>query len=109
MAELVLPGRLEKSFNDSKNVLPTFCPEKYLIFMALTERLELYKRIEERRGHPLIAYVTSMRRNSEAQIARDAVGELLCQLELLPKGTKQLDLFIGSYYGESKEGDSFDC
>jgi len=44
--------------------------------------------------------VTSMRRNAEAQIARDAITELLAQLETLPPGTQALDLFLGSYGGD---------
>ena len=41
-----------------------------------------------------------MRRNAEAQIARDAVSELLAQLQALPKGTNELDLLIGSNGGD---------
>jgi hypothetical protein len=41
-----------------------------------------------------------MRRNSEGQIARDAISELLSQLETLPAGTKALDFFLGSYGGD---------
>ncbi|MGB8352297.1 MAG: hypothetical protein WCD79_00260 [Chthoniobacteraceae bacterium] len=68
--------------------------------MGLDKRITLYKAIEVKRGNPLIVYVTSMRRNAEAQIARDAISELLSQLELLPAGTKALDFYIGSYGGD---------
>ena len=68
--------------------------------MALPERLQIYQEIQAKRGNPLIVYVTSMRRNSEAQIARDVISELLAQLELLPDGTKSLDFFLGSYGGD---------
>lgn len=68
--------------------------------MAIAERLTLYEQIEAHRGNPLIVYVTSMRRNSEAQIARDAISELLAQLELVPSGTKQLDLLLASHGGD---------
>jgi serine dehydrogenase proteinase len=69
--------------------------------MALPERIELYKAIEAERKRPLIVYVTSMRRNAEAQIARDAICELLAQLQALPAGTKNLDLLIGSNGGDA--------
>jgi hypothetical protein len=60
--------------------------------MSLKERIALYKDLEVQRGRPLITYVTSTRQNSEAQIARDAICELLRQLQKIPDGTKELDL-----------------
>jgi hypothetical protein len=68
--------------------------------MALPERIELYKAIEAERKRPLIVYVTSMRRNAEAQIARDAICEVLAQLQKLPKETGKLDLLLGSNGGD---------
>ena len=47
---------------------------------SIAERLELYRRIEELRGRPLVLYVTSMRPNAEGAIAADAIPELLVQL-----------------------------
>jgi hypothetical protein len=68
--------------------------------MALAERIQLYRAIEAERKHPLIVYVTSMRRNAEAQIARDVICELLAQLQALPLDTKELDLLLGSNGGD---------
>jgi hypothetical protein len=68
--------------------------------MALAERIELYKAIEAERKRPLIVYVTSMRRNAEGQIARDAICELLAQLQALPEKTTKLDLLLGSNGGD---------
>lgn len=69
--------------------------------MALPERIGLYREIERERARPLIVYVTSTRRNAEAQIARDAICELLAQLQALPAGTKKLDLLVGSNGGDA--------
>jgi len=68
--------------------------------MPIAERIELYKAIEAERKRPLIVYVTSMRRNAEAQIARDAICEVLAQLQALPKETTKLDLLLGSNGGD---------
>ena len=68
--------------------------------MALEERIQFYKAIEAERQRPLIVYVTSMRRNAEAQIARDAISELLAQLQAMPADTKKLDLLLGSNGGD---------
>lgn len=68
--------------------------------MGLQRRLELYGRVEARRGRPLIVYVTSTRANANGQIAGDSVPELLSQLQRLPKGTTALDLLIVSDGGD---------
>src|ERR1039458_1188326 len=66
----------------------------------LRGRLALYRRLEKKRGRPVIAYVTSSRGNSEGQISSDAVAELQSQLQALPAGTKALDLLLVSYGGD---------
>lgn len=68
--------------------------------MSLSDRIQLYKEIEAHRSRPLIAYVTSMRRNVHAEIAADAIPELLTQLDALPQNTKELDFFLASYGGD---------
>lgn len=68
--------------------------------MGLPERVKLYRQLEGKRKKPLIVYVTSMRRNATAQIAGDAISELLSQLEQLPAGTQDLDLMLGSFGGD---------
>jgi hypothetical protein len=66
----------------------------------LKERLSLYRRLEEKRGRPLIAYVTSTRGGAEGQMSGDSVSEIQLQLQELPKGTKALDLLIASVGGD---------
>jgi hypothetical protein len=68
--------------------------------MPLAERIEIYRQIEQLRGQPLIVYVTSNRPNTHAAIARDAVAEILAQLEMLPANTKALDLLVVSDGGD---------
>jgi hypothetical protein len=70
--------------------------------MSLETRLPLYRELEERRGRPLIVYVTSARQGFGAAgiIAGDAIGELLLQLCALPRGTDALDLLVVSAGGD---------
>lgn len=68
--------------------------------MGLSDRVALYKRIEAVRGRPLIVYVTSSRSGAPAQIARDAVSEILAQLTTLPADATALDLFVVSDGGD---------
>lgn len=66
----------------------------------LESRINLYRRLEEARGRPLITYVTSTRGNAQASIAADVVPELMAQLNALPAGTSELDLLIVSNGGD---------
>lgn len=68
--------------------------------MGIAERTKLYRQVEERRKRPLIVYVTSTRVNANGMIAGDSVPEFLAQLQLLPRGTKELDLLIVSDGGD---------
>lgn len=68
--------------------------------MALAERTILYRQLEATRGRPLIVYVTSARRQSEGQIAGDAISELVAQLQALPKEAAELDLYLVSNGGD---------
>ncbi len=68
--------------------------------MALTNRLRLYRSLEQRRGRPLIAFVTSTRTNAPGQISPDVIGELQQQLHLLPAGASNLDLLLLSNGGD---------
>jgi len=70
--------------------------------MSLESRLTLYRELEERRGRPLIVYVTSNRQgyNAAGIIAGDSVGEVVRQLHALPAGAKALDLLIISNGGD---------
>jgi ClpP class serine protease len=68
--------------------------------MAYEQRIELYKKLEEHRGHPLIVYVTSDRQNSSGQISGDSVRELLTQLHAVPENISSLDLLVVSQGGD---------
>jgi hypothetical protein len=68
--------------------------------MGWTQRVKLYKEIEERREHPLIAYVTSKRSGIVAHMATDALPYVIKQLDALPAGTKDLDFLIASNGGD---------
>jgi hypothetical protein len=68
--------------------------------MSLETRVELYRQLEKHRGHPLIVYVTSTRPSWNAQMAGDVVGELISQLQALPKDTDAVDLLIVSNGGD---------
>ena len=70
--------------------------------MSYQNRISLYKKIEEHRNCPLIAFVTSGRPGDRAggQIASDAVREFVDQLNKIPKDTKRLDILINTYGGD---------
>lgn len=68
--------------------------------MRTQDRCELYRQLEQARGRPTIAYVTSPRVGANGQIAGDSVSELLLQLDALPSGTKELDLLLVSNGGD---------
>lgn len=68
--------------------------------MSLEERRALYRELEQRRGRPLIAYVTSDRAGAPGMISGDAVREIHFQLEALPSDTTGLDLLIVSNGGD---------
>jgi hypothetical protein len=69
--------------------------------MALADRIPLYSSLEERRGRPLIVYVTSSRPNAQGLMASDAVPELLDQLSALPGDAKAIDLLVVSQGGDA--------
>src|SRR5690606_16186131 len=68
--------------------------------MSLEERRALYRELEQRRGRPLIAYVTSDRAGPLGMISGDAVREIHFQLEALPSDATGLDLLIVSNGGD---------
>jgi hypothetical protein len=69
--------------------------------MALADRIDLYKKLEDHRKRPLIVYVTSIRENMSGQIGADAIAELQSQLGALDNaGHKEIDLFIVSNGGD---------
>jgi ClpP class serine protease len=68
--------------------------------MGLTERMEIYTKIEAHRKHPIIAYITSKRQGIYASMANDALPSLIDQLDTLPEGTTALDFLIVSLGGD---------
>lgn len=69
--------------------------------MGYSERLEIIRDIEQRRGSQVICYLTSIRQGVPGQMAEDAVREIFDHL-LAFNGTpiEQLDLFICSNGGD---------
>ena len=68
--------------------------------MTFSDRLELFKKLEALRKRPLIVYVTSSRRGATGKMAKDAVPELLDQLQALKASTQALDLLLVSDGGD---------
>jgi len=68
--------------------------------MSVIERKEIYKKIEEMRGHSLITYVTSQRRNATGAMAADVIQQFTKQLLEIPSETKEVDFLIVSNGGD---------
>lgn len=69
--------------------------------MALVERIELYKKIEEKRGNPLIVYVTSQRPGAAGAMAGDVIDEFIDQIKEIDKEHHDtIDLLIESTGGD---------
>ena len=68
--------------------------------MSLSKRIQLYKKIEQERGRPLIAYVTSQRANASGQMGADVVPEICDQVLALPQKTQAVDILIVSSGGD---------
>src|SRR5262249_32238509 len=68
--------------------------------MTYAERLPLIAEIERLRNSKVVCYLTTIRPNSVAQMAEDAVREMFDHLLLLPsRPVKQLDVFLCSNGG----------
>jgi hypothetical protein len=68
--------------------------------VAYADRLKLIEEIEQLRNSKVVSYLTSIRQNSVAQMADDAVREMFDHLLLLPsRPVKQLDVFLCSNGG----------
>ena len=68
--------------------------------MTYQSRLEMYKQMEAIRSHPLIVYVTSIRPNSSAQMASDAIPFIIEQINAIPNYKKEIDFLIISNGGD---------
>jgi len=68
--------------------------------MSWTDRIALYKKIEEKRKRPLIVYVTSKRPGAWTHMSTDAIPSIIEQIDALPDDSKALDFLIVSYGGD---------
>lgn len=68
--------------------------------MSYINRKELYKEFSEKRGNPVIVYITSGRPGAQGSIAQDSIRQFVDQIELLPESTKNIDLIINSFGGD---------
>lgn len=68
--------------------------------MDYHKRKELYRKISEKRGRPLLAYVTSFRVNASASIASDVIPDFIKLIQAVPTEHKDVDLLIISYGGD---------
>ncbi|WMW25963.1 hypothetical protein RE474_04380 [Methanolobus sediminis] len=68
--------------------------------MTYSERMELYTKIEEKRGCPLIVYATSSRQGAPGNMASDVIPEFTKQLLTIPKEETNIDILIVSNGGD---------
>jgi len=68
--------------------------------MSYKQRLELYKKIEDIRGRPLLVYITSLRPNASGQMAPDVIPEIIQQIVNIPESQKEIDLLVVSNGGD---------
>ena len=68
--------------------------------MGYFERRELYNAHEEKRGKPLITYVTSIRQNLMSQMANDAISKVIEQINQIPDDKTEIDFLIISNGGD---------
>jgi len=73
---------------------------RIVIKMTHDSRIELYKKIEERRQRPLIVYATSIRSGTAASIAGDVIVEFINHVDLIPNEIEEIDLLIISNGGD---------
>jgi len=68
--------------------------------MSYENRMELYSKIEELRGKPLIVYITSYRRNAGGQMGSDVIPFFAKQINKIPKEKTEIDLLVISKGGD---------
>ena len=68
--------------------------------MSYSTRKSLYKKLSQRRGRPLITYVTSLRPGMGGSMAGDAIRPFIDQLNEIPKDKKEIDFLIVSNGGD---------
>lgn len=70
------------------------------ILMSYTERVDLFRQIEEMRNRPLISYITSSRPDASAQMASDVIPEFANHILGVPEDKKEIDILIVSMGGD---------
>lgn len=68
--------------------------------MSYTTRKELFNQISQKRGKPLISYVTSIRPNMSCNMAGDAIIPVIEQIDKIPNDIKEIDFLIISNGGD---------
>lgn len=68
--------------------------------MTFQDRSNLYKEIEQKRGRPLICYVTSSRINASGAMSTDVIPELAKQINAISFAEKAIDILIISNGGD---------
>lgn len=68
--------------------------------MPYSERVELYREIEQLRQRPLVVYVTSLRQGATGVIAPDVISEFAKQILAIPREESDIDILIVSNGGD---------
>jgi len=68
--------------------------------MGYTDRVTIYRKIEELRKRPLLAYVTSSRLNAAGQMGGDVIPQFARQLLEIDQSTEGIDILIVSTGGD---------
>lgn len=68
--------------------------------MGYEYRKKKYEELKNIRKHPVVVYVTSTRYNMAAQMAVDAIPEIIEQIDNIPNKTKEIDFLIISNGGD---------
>ena len=68
--------------------------------MSYNSRIELFRQFEEKRGRPLISYVTSIRPNLSGHMASDVIVHIIDQIRTISAEIKEIDFLIISNGGD---------
>lgn len=68
--------------------------------MSYNSRIELFRQFEEKRGRPLISYVTSIRPNLSGHMASDVIVHIIDQIRTISAEKKEIDFLIISNGGD---------
>ena len=68
--------------------------------MSYVERKNMFLKCEAIRQKPLVTYITSIRPNSSAPMAGDAIPQIIAQIQEIPSEKKEIDFLIISNGGD---------